>query len=157
MISKTLFQEQGFTMVEVLVAVVIATAFVALAMQAMVLATILRVKAQEKAKGNQWIQEDIETVKSLVTAPPLDKSLCLATSYSAGYANNLKNRLPSPDLPIEQAFLNFGYNWRLTREYVENDFNILKIKYKVETLNGSAKTIARDYIEVIPNAALQCP
>lgn len=56
-------QEQGFTLVEVLVAILITTIFVAVSMQAMVLATVFKVRAQESAEATTWIQEDLEDVK----------------------------------------------------------------------------------------------
>lgn len=57
-------QNQGFTLVEVLVAILITTLFVSVAMQAMVIAAVFRVKAQEYAEATTWIQTDLEaTVK----------------------------------------------------------------------------------------------
>lgn len=55
--------EQGFTLIEVLIAIVIATIFVAVTMQVMALATAFRVRAQEYAEATAWIQEDLEKVK----------------------------------------------------------------------------------------------
>lgn len=56
-------QEQGFTMVEVLIAILIATIFVAVTMQMMAIAAMFKVRAQEYAEATAWIQEDLETVK----------------------------------------------------------------------------------------------
>lgn len=56
-------QEQGFTLVEVLVAILIATIFVTIAMQMMAIAAVFKVRAQEYAEATTWIQEDIENVK----------------------------------------------------------------------------------------------
>ena len=56
-------QEQGFTMVEVLIAILIATIFVAVTMQMMALAAMFKVRAQEYAEATTWIQEDLESVK----------------------------------------------------------------------------------------------
>ena len=61
--SKSSQQEQGFTLVEVLVAILITTVFVAIAMQAIVLATIFKVRGQQSAEATTWIQEDSENVK----------------------------------------------------------------------------------------------
>lgn len=55
--------EQGFTLVEVLVAILITTLFVSVAMQTMVIAAIFKAKAQEYAEATTWIQEDLEDVK----------------------------------------------------------------------------------------------
>ena len=56
-------QEQGFTLIEVLVAILIATIFVTVTMQAMVIAAIFKIKAQEYSEATNWIQEDVENVK----------------------------------------------------------------------------------------------
>lgn len=60
---KLLKQEQGFTLVEVLVAILITVLFVGVAMQAMVIAALFRVNAQEYSEATTWIQEDLEEVK----------------------------------------------------------------------------------------------
>lgn len=52
--------EQGFTLVEVLVAILITTLFVGVAMQTMVFAAIFKAKAQEYTEATTWIQEDLE-------------------------------------------------------------------------------------------------
>lgn len=52
--------EQGFSLVEVLVAILITTLFVSVAMQAMVIAAVFKAKAQEYAEATTWIQTDLE-------------------------------------------------------------------------------------------------
>lgn len=56
-------KEQGFTLIEVLIAILIATIFITVAMQMMVIAAVFKVKAQENAEATNWIQEDLENVK----------------------------------------------------------------------------------------------
>ncbi|MBE9018092.1 prepilin-type N-terminal cleavage/methylation domain-containing protein [Chroococcidiopsidales cyanobacterium LEGE 13417] len=55
--------EQGFTIIEVLIAILIALVFVTVAMQMVVIATMFRVRAQESAEATTWIQEDLEDIK----------------------------------------------------------------------------------------------
>lgn len=55
--------EQGFTLTEVLVAILITTVFVATAMQAMVIAAVMKAKARQYAEATTWIQQDLEVVK----------------------------------------------------------------------------------------------
>ncbi|MDV2992078.1 MAG: hypothetical protein N4J56_001732 [Chroococcidiopsis sp. SAG 2025] len=55
--------EHGFTMLEVLVAIVVAVIFVSVAIQMMVLATVFKVRAQEYTEATNWIQEDLENIK----------------------------------------------------------------------------------------------
>lgn len=52
--------EQGFSLIEVLIAILITTLFVSVAMQAMVIAAVFKAKAQEYAEATTWIQEDLE-------------------------------------------------------------------------------------------------
>lgn len=54
---------QGFTLVEVLVAILITTLFVSVAMQSMVIAAIFKARAQEFSEATTWIQEDLENIK----------------------------------------------------------------------------------------------
>ncbi len=58
--KKLKLAEQGFTLVEVLVAIVIATIFIGVAMQMTVFAAIFKIKAQEYAEATTWIQEDLD-------------------------------------------------------------------------------------------------
>ncbi len=61
--SKLPQQEQGFTLVEVLVSILITTTFVATAMQAMVLAAVFKSRAKQYSEATTWIQEDLENVR----------------------------------------------------------------------------------------------
>lgn len=56
-------QEQGFTLVEVLIAILITTIFVTIAMQAMVIAAVFKARAKQYSEATTWIQQDIENVK----------------------------------------------------------------------------------------------
>ncbi len=88
-------QEQGFTLVEVLVAILITTVFVATAMQAVVIAAVFKARARQFAEATTWIQEDVESVKqradilgvTKLTAPPTANSLSVSstTGFSADY------------------------------------------------------------------------
>ena len=60
---KTL--DRGFTTLEILVSIIIALAFVSVALQSFVLAMGMKVQAQEKQRANQLIQEDLERLASL--------------------------------------------------------------------------------------------
>lgn len=67
--SKQIFRvDQGFTLTEVLVSILITTLFVATAMQAVVFAAIMKVKAKQYAEATTWIQQDLEgSVKSFAS------------------------------------------------------------------------------------------
>ncbi|PSP07427.1 MAG: hypothetical protein BRC54_04885 [Cyanobacteria bacterium SW_7_48_12] len=59
--------EKGFTLLETLVAMLVATTFVAATMQAMVIAAYSRIRAQETSEATTLIQEDLEEVKFIAT------------------------------------------------------------------------------------------
>ncbi|PSO96430.1 MAG: hypothetical protein BRC48_06745 [Cyanobacteria bacterium QS_9_48_30] len=59
--------EEGFTLLETLVAMLVATTFVAATMQAMVIAAYSRIRAQETSEATSLIQEDLEEVKFIAT------------------------------------------------------------------------------------------
>ena len=154
--------EAGFTLLEVLVAMLIAFFFVLGSMQALVLSTALRVKAQENQRANQLIQEDIEQI--LFTAKELapNNSLCNATAYNGSYAQYLFNNLPTK--PGNKQLLNGkGKTYELFRTPASGSTaKVLKINFEVKALDGSnnpvGDALATDHIEVIPNAAIeQCP
>lgn len=55
---------------EVLVAILITTIFVATAMQAVVLSAVLRARARQISQVTDWIQEDMETVRGVAAQVP---------------------------------------------------------------------------------------
>ena len=56
-------QEQGFTIAEVLVSILIITLFIAIAMQMMVVAAVFKAHAKQSSEAINWIQQDMENVK----------------------------------------------------------------------------------------------
>jgi len=79
-------QERGFTLVEVLVAILIATIFTLAAMQALVVAAVFKVRAQQFVQATAWIQEELETVKD-EAAKFKYTSLTAATAAGASSIN----------------------------------------------------------------------
>ncbi len=177
--------ETGFSLIEVLVAMLIAFFFVLGSMQALVLATAFRVKAQEKQRANQLIQEDIERINLAARDLAVDHSKCGATAYNNGYAQALWNVVePNPpsssNLPPTKKLITnkkdddtveeLGKELGLKRNLLPSNspYKVLKIQFEVREWNGSnfiddgddsndSDIFATDYIEVIPNAAVQCP
>ena len=165
-------------MFEVLVSVLVASAFVTISMEALVIATMFRVKAQEKEIASQLIQQDAEAVK--LKANQFDQNVdlsftvdskCLASSYNDGYAKAVYDSLPA--IPGNMRLLvNAGKEFTLERipqtASSTAPHKVLRIKYRVsEWKNGDFvytneadrddNAVAKDYIEIIPNVALQCP
>ncbi len=165
LVTKPKKSDTGFTLLELLVATLVAFLFVVGSMQALVFATALRVKAQSKQRANQLIQEDVEEVQSLaqLTNLPADHEKCFANSYNDGYAQLLWTEA---EQGYTQKTINLTDNsnsqeYELIRTKVttgsQSPHKVLKIEYEVREADGQQKTIATDYIEVIPDAALQCP
>ena len=95
---KTSSKERGFVTLEIIVSILIALGFVAVAMQSLVYAMAMKVQAQEKQKANLLIQEDIERVNQLGAAitedhankcNPIATTAPVKTAYQNGYANKL--------------------------------------------------------------------
>jgi hypothetical protein len=186
-------QDQGFAMLEVIVAGLIAFLFIYGSLQAMVLATVMRVQALEKERANELIQEDKEAIQALassftVPATANISGLCYPQSGAAnttGYAEqfriaaNISYPDPDPSLNLVQtkkvlnstADTTQGRTIGLFRTGVTigaYPYKALTVNYQVQRLDASNNPvidpntnqpviIATDTLEVVPNAALQCP
>jgi prepilin-type N-terminal cleavage/methylation domain-containing protein len=92
---KATKQAQGFTLTEVLVAILIVVVFAGIAMQAMVVAVAFKVKARQFSEATNWIQQDLENVKqqaqvlgsTTLTSATLSNGSSLAVSSTTGFAN----------------------------------------------------------------------
>lgn len=60
-------QEQGFTLVEVLVAILVSTVFITVSLQAVVLSAVLKARAKQSSVATTWIQEDLENVRHIAS------------------------------------------------------------------------------------------
>lgn len=95
--------ESGFSMLEVIIAILTITAFLTGTLQLMAVNALYKVRAERQAQANFWIQEDFEDVKFL--ASTLDKKYITAdvcTNINQGYATALRRQLtaipPPPPL-----------------------------------------------------------
>jgi prepilin-type N-terminal cleavage/methylation domain-containing protein len=88
--------EQGFTLIEVLVAILVTTLFISIAMQAMVFSAVFKVKAQEYAEATTWIQEDLEDVK--YQADNLQFLQTTLTANAAAAASSISINAPNTDI-----------------------------------------------------------
>jgi len=90
-------QEQGFTLIEVLVAILITTLFVATVMQAIAIAAVFKARARQSAEATIWIQQDLESVKQqadvlgVTTLTAAATTNSLPVSSTTGFVNG--NRL----------------------------------------------------------------
>ena len=175
-------KNKGFITLEVLVSILIASAFLAVAMQSLVYAMAIKVQAQEKQRANQLISEDLETANELANRNSFNVSVnCNPAGFNGGYANGLWRTLidldndGTNDPPPSKSLLSDGGGKRLALERIlvggsNVPHRTLKIKYQVWDWNGTNfldrggnikdatdKPIVETYVEVIPDVALACP
>jgi prepilin-type N-terminal cleavage/methylation domain-containing protein len=154
-------QNQGFTLIEVLVGILLMAAFTGTAMQAIVSATAFKVKAEELSEATVWMQEDLELVRYQASKVAEDIPACTASDSSKGYAQKLKDdlsKLPSPDV-FDRASAIGGRPYTITRLAVASSvqpFNVLTLNYTV-TRKDETTLIAQLYSEIIPDKFLSCP
>lgn len=169
-------QEQGFTLVEVLVAILVTTIFVAVSMQAIVLAAVFKTRAQEYAEATTWIQQDLENVKYQASRYK-EETKCAATTVDDGYADGFRdslvklgdqtgsklgNQTGSYSETFDQsARTNKKFRLKRTTNPVNIAlFNRLEVRYDVSPITSTGtvgSSIANFYTEVIPDAVFQCP
>ena len=149
-------------MVEVLVAILITTVFVSVAMQAVVIAAVFKARAKQYAEATTWIQENLELVR--YRASEYEKSAspyslkCSATTAADGLAAGLLTDIGGTPSTTSKAI--GGKNFTLTRtgDYTSSSdpYKVLNIDYMV-TPNSGGSAIASLHTEVIPNATFNCP
>jgi Tfp pilus assembly protein PilV len=159
-------RQTGFTMMEVLLAILTVTFFLTGTLQLIAINTFYKMKNKQEAQASFWIQEDLEEVLSLATSN-LTAS-CYPTNVNQTYAYALKsaiqNRDTNADNPLPgsspKALLVSNTRqspnakmYRMVREYsinFDNDSStidqptVLKINYKVEDINASSSSRSRN-------------
>jgi hypothetical protein len=168
--------QTGFTLSEVLVAILITTTFVAVAMQGMVVAMLLKSKALHLAEANRWVQADLEQIRSQISLSQLSidshRQRCHPTTIDAGFADLVRDSLAGSDITgtadYQLATLTqtsqTGKTFQVARTLnipttpANTTAKILGIQYTVTPSNGGnlEQPILRLYMEVMPDAALQC-
>jgi type II secretory pathway pseudopilin PulG len=162
---------QGFTTVEVLVAMLLTLIFTIIAMQAIVMATAIKVRGQELSEATSWIQTDVESVKAKAnqidynTATSnytLTSSRCVATGTDDGYAKALQNDSSiGASTNISKASTLGSRPYILRRiTSIKNaaPYSVLQVDYGVYKAADTAyaSPISKFYIEVIPGASFSC-
>ncbi len=174
--SRSQPQEAGFTLSEVLIAILLVTTFVAVAMQGLVVAMLLKSKALQIAEANRWVQADLEQIRSQISLSQLslnpNQLRCHPTSFDAGFADLIRDNLAKGNvtgssdyslIPLVETS-QMGKTFQIARTVSipvtpENAAaKILGIKYTVTPSNGSTlqQPIFHFYTEVMPDAALYC-
>jgi prepilin-type N-terminal cleavage/methylation domain-containing protein len=143
----------GFSLMEVLAGITLLSIFIAIGMQAMVNAVALQVGTDRTTHADDWIQADVESVRFLAGKLPKNDARCY--SLTQGYAAALQTALENTT--NRQTFTADGGNYALNRTTSTGvDGNVLVLQYQIVPTAGGAP-IASKRVEVMPDAALQCP
>jgi hypothetical protein len=168
--------DSGFTLSEVIVAILLTTTFVAVALQGMVIALLLKSKSLQLAEANRWIQGDLEQIRSQLTLSVLPlaphQSRCHPATADTGFADLVRDNLAlsnitgTADYPLPPliATSQTGKTFQIARTLripstPENTkAKLLGIQYTIAPTNGASleKSILHFYTEVVPDAAFQC-
>ncbi len=166
MLPSKKFAQQGFTLIEVLVSMLIVVIFMGIGMNLMVIASIFKARAEQYNRAVVWIQEDLESAIAIAkeyeqSATPYSLK-CNATVASSGLAAGLLN----DPTGIGGTPKNFGkkmiagksFTMTRTADYATSfdPFKLLKLTYTVAPSSGGA-AIATISTEVIANAVFKCP
>jgi prepilin-type N-terminal cleavage/methylation domain-containing protein len=168
-------QQKGFTLLELLVALLAVTLFVAFSLEGMVLASLAQIRAREKGEASLIIQRNLEEIREVATTygitPPLDstelEARCSGTGGDAedeGLAAGLYAVINNPDTnldvedPVELKSSTRSYPFQRTITLTNDNKNVLQIEYEItDPKNSEIPPLAQLYTEVVPDVALQCP
>lgn len=161
-------QTQGLALIEVLVAMLVASIFVAVTMQTIVAAAFFRSRAEQFDEASNWIQDDLETV--IKRAGQYETDIFPRAYSSRCNAPNSANGLPAgfinDPVGLNGAIVTVGtksfggqsFILKRTADYAtSSDPNLLlKLTYEVIPAGGGT-AVASTTTEVLPNAVLRCP
>ncbi len=158
---------QGFTLVEALVSMLLTATYLGITMNIMVAAAFLRAKATEYNEVYNWIQDDFEQVvskaKSYESQALPYSTLCNPTNFSNGLTANFiadnNNGLGGENINLGNR--SYGtQTFSLSRSASpENNYDpnrLMKIKYTI-TDTGKNKKIIEIDTKVILSSGFNCP
>lgn len=175
-IDRSTAPEAGFTLSEVILAILIVTIFVTVALQGMVVAMLLKSKSLQLSEANRWVQMDVESIRSQITATQLsfgtNQHLCRPQATDLGFADLIRDNLAggnvtgtadydlAPLVTTSVTSKTFQVARKLSIPTTPENAGakILGIEYTVSPSNGATvePPILHFYTEVMPDAALQC-
>jgi prepilin-type N-terminal cleavage/methylation domain-containing protein len=161
-------QKTGFALIEVLVAIMVSSIFVAITMQAIVAAAFFRSRAEQFDEGVNWIQEDLESVIKRAGQYETDifpraySSKCDAVDNANGLpAGFISDAAGLGGAEVTVGTKSFGgksFVLRRSANYEESSDPKLLLKLSYEVVpEGGGKAIATTTTEVMPYAVLKCP
>lgn len=159
--------QQGFSLIEVLVALMVAMIFVTIMLQMFVSAAFFRSKGDQYNQAFNWIQEDYEEVFNKASQYENNvepaSTLCSATNPANGLAASF---LADTTLGLGGTTATLGpktiggKSFTLTRtgDYAtsDNPYKLLKLIYTVTPTDGGA-AVANINTEVAIYAGFKCP
>lgn len=168
----------GFTLIEVLIAILMATSFTLIALEAIVLATVYKVRSRQTSEISNWIKEDYEEIKLQAyqyggpTSDPTSPTFvayCNQTNPAVGWAADFRNYVANKGIGTGTPNIRtlIGGQFQLTRTTAIYDasfgrtttpYNALKVFYDVrEIRNGKVgKSVAYVNTEIVPSITFQC-
>jgi type II secretory pathway pseudopilin PulG len=159
---------QGFSIVEVMVAIMIAMIFLSITLQVLVAATVFRMRADQFDSAVNWIQEDLETVVGLagryeMSAVPYSAKCAADTTppadgLAAGFINDTTQGLAGASTTFGPKQIG-DKSLILTRTAAlatADPLRLVQLTYTV-TPQGGGNAIASMRTEVVPYAVLRCP
>lgn len=158
---------QGFSIVEVMVALMIAMIFLSVTLQVLVSAAVFRLRADQFDSAVNWIQEDLETVigkagRYEMNAVPYSTkctAINLADGLAAGFINDTTQGLDGTSSTFGPKQIG-DKSLVLTRtaDYLSSadPLRLVQLTYTV-TPQGSGDIVASMKTEVVPYAVLRCP
>lgn len=181
--SKKNSPNKGFLTIEIIVATIVAFGFLMFSLQALAVAMLMKLQAQQDQRADNLIQEDIERIGGLSSSLTLglDAQLaanlptaCNVDDFDDGYAFALLDSIPAEfvngapalDTSLVTGVVG-GVQLRLSRTALDGDsvapHRTLGIYYRVMSSNNNAfddgddVEVANRYVEIIPDEALRCP
>jgi Tfp pilus assembly protein PilV len=159
---------EGFTLIEVLVSILVATAFVGLSLQGILTATLLQAKALRRTEALNWIQGDLAELRwqARISQLAFDRARCKAPTADRGFADALRDQIAQTDVtgtapynvPVQIKRNASGQEFELLRtlSIASSPYHILSIQYQVRPRQSGAVPVASFYSEVMADAAFQC-
>jgi prepilin-type N-terminal cleavage/methylation domain-containing protein len=161
------FKQQGFSLVEVLVAIMVTMIFVSVTMQMFVSAAFFRARADQYNQAMNWIQEDFENTFNLasqyeINVEPYSAKCTAATpadGLAASFLADAVNGLGGANVILgPRAFGGKSFVLKRTGNYANSvdPYKLLSLDYAV-TVEGGTEEVARIKTEVAVYSAFKCP
>lgn len=158
--------DEGFTLIEVLAGIIMATVFVLITSQAIAISAVYRIKALRETEALNAVQSDLEEIKFAalqnITQPNTSCDPGLGNT-TLGYGNALITTIggTGPLSTTNNTVQLVSKDFTLTRTIFVADsepYHMIGISYSVVNPDGpnGDNEITSFYTEVIPDAAFDC-